>query len=63
MKLWILLQNSGEGSETNVPEQTVHSETEMTQNQSDINEEAHFGTEPNIPDDSVNKGKCRTCSK
>ena len=45
----------GEGSETNVPEQTVDSETEMPQNQSDINEEAHIGTEPNIPDDSVNK--------
>ena len=46
----------GEGSETNGPEQTVHSETEMPQNQLDINEEAHIGTEPNIPDDSVNKG-------
>ena len=46
----------GEGSEMNVPEQTVHSETEMPQNQSDINEEAHIGTEPNISDDSVNKG-------
>ena len=33
-----------EGSETNVPEQTVDSETEMPQNQSDINEEAHIGT-------------------
>ena len=32
-----------------------HSETEMPQNQLDINEEAHIGTEPNIPDDSVNK--------
>ena len=46
----------GEGSETNVPEQTVDSETEMPQNQLDINEEAHIGTEPNIPDDSINKG-------
>ena len=46
----------GEGSETNVPEQTLHSETEMPQNQSDINKEAHIGTEPNIPDDSINKG-------
>ena len=44
----------GEGSETNVPEQTVDIETEMPQNQSDINKEAHIGTEPNIPDDSVN---------
>ena len=45
----------GEGSETNVPEQNVDSETEMPQNQLDINEEAHIGTEPNIPDDSINK--------
>ena len=45
----------GEGSDTNVPEQNVDSETEMQQNKSDINEEAHIGTEPNIPDDSVNK--------
>ena len=45
----------GEGSETNVPEQNVDSETEMPQKQSDIIEEAHIGTEPNIPDDSVNK--------
>ena len=52
----------GEVSDTNVPEQNVHSvsETEMQQNQSDSNEfshaeEAHIGTEPNIPDDSISK--------